>query len=132
MTDELLICQYYFIIGLIIAISYDPILIARRTIGHNRISCGVEDIVYWFFVTIIIYYCIYILNNMRLRYYIIISLVLGIIVYRIGIGRIVVKVVSDILIFVKNKVLKKAYKKVKILYIHHRIDKKDGIIDEKK
>lgn len=159
MLYELTLCEYFFIIGLVISISYDSIAILRKTIRHNRIAIAVEDFVYWFFMGIFMYILIYIINNMEFRYYIAFSLFLGVLVYRIGIGRVVVKVISTILIFVKNMVLKKVYKKVNILYkrlglwfrgkcsgrcrifkklmgfkhkLCHKYAKKDGIVHEKK
>lgn len=111
----------FMFVGAWLGFIYDVIRCFRRLMTHNNIFIGIEDIVFWMFCAITIESQIQISNYGEFRIYILLSCVLGFIIYHYTISCVFVKGTSHILLFVKKvlknlkKMLKNIVKRVKII-----------------
>lgn len=103
--------------GMILSAVYDVLRIFRNVIRHRRIWISIEDFIFWNFVGIFLYIVIFTGNNGILRWFIVVSALLGAVLYHIGIGKFIVKYVSKIINAIINILLKKPIKKAKIILV---------------
>ena len=100
--------------GMMFAFVYDCIRIFRRVVKHRHVyTMAAEDILFWFYVSINVFACLYERNNGVIRGFIVVSQVLGAVIYRYAFGKIYVKNMSKLLIFIL-KPLKKLFLFIKI------------------
>lgn len=95
-------------IGFFLGLCYDFLRIIRIYFTHNNVAIGVEDIVYWSFMSVIIFMIILYQNDGEIRVFFILTMLLGMLLYRISISNIVIKLI--------NNIIKLVIKIVKILY----------------
>ncbi len=101
-------------LGMMLALEYDCIRIFRRIVKHRHVyTMAVEDIIFWFHVSIVVFCSVYEMNNGIVRGFIVVSQVLGAVLYRYAFGRYFVKYISKFLLFVL-KPLKKLWRFIKI------------------
>lgn len=91
-------------LGVIFGFAYDILRILRRIVKRGRIAISIEDVFYWFVVSIIMFIFLYQINGGTVRAYVIVAVAIGMILYEISIGRFVVKYVSKILRVIINKI----------------------------
>lgn len=95
-----------FILMIIIGFSsgffYDVLRIIRRTVKHNNIIMNIEDILYWAGVTFAVFYIMLIKNNGEVRFYVIIGILIGMILYFLTISTYVLKVSMTVINFFKK------------------------------
>lgn len=103
----------FLYVGAGLGFLYDIIRCFRRLIKHNIFFVSIEDICFWMMSAIVVLHEIQIYNNGELRIYILLSGILGFIVYHYTISCVFVWTISYILLLVKKTVkkLKKMLKK---------------------
>lgn len=95
-----------FLTGVLILVLYDIIRIFRRVIIHSVGAVGAEDFIYWLLVTFFIFSMLFRENNGALRWFSVVGIFLGMVLYNVTISLFFVKYVS--LIFIKiRKVIEK-------------------------
>ena len=95
--------------GMMFAFIYDCIRVFRRVFKHKHVyTMAVEDILFWFYVSIRVFTCLYERNNGIIRGFIVISQIFGALIYRYAFGKLFVKYMTGLLIFIL-KPLKKLF-----------------------
>lgn len=95
-----------FLTGVLILILYDILRIFRRVIIHSAAAVGVEDFLYWMFVTFFIFSMLFRENNGAIRWFSVVGIFLGMVLYNVTISPFFVKYVS--LFFIKvRKIIEK-------------------------
>lgn len=96
------------IMGIIITFVYDFILIIRRLVRHNIFFISLEDFIFWISCAIAVFYMLYEENNGILRWFAVFGAALGMMVYKIIIGKHFVRIVSTIIrkqIYIIKKIM---------------------------
>ena len=70
-----------FVSGAFITFVYDLLRIFRRVISHGNAWIGVEDCFFWIWTSLWIFSVLYRENDGSLRFYTILAMVLGMIIY---------------------------------------------------
>lgn len=94
------------ILGICITLVYDIIRIFRRVCPHMGFMTAIEDFGFWIFCGIEIFLLLYQKNEGALRWFSVAGAAIGMMIYKLTIGRFVVRIVSGVLLKIK-KVLKK-------------------------
>lgn len=95
-----------FLTGILILILYDILRIFRRVIIHSAAAVGAEDFLYWMFVTFFIFSMLFRENNGAIRWFSVVGISLGMVLYNVTISPFFVKYVS--LFFIKvRKIIEK-------------------------
>ena len=93
------------IIGFFIGFFYDLIRLFRSFILHIKILIHIEDIIYWIFMSLIIFLILLYENNGEIRMFFIIGIFLGMGFYFYIISKIFLKVSNKILAIIKKCIL---------------------------
>lgn len=134
--------------GVVLAFSYDPFRILRKVHKTGLFSEYVEDLVFWFIVTLETAIFLYGENNGKLRWFIVTGSILGIIVYEKTLGPINVRIFVFLLRKIKHylsfiwkivgipiKSFKRWLKNAVELYrisLEHGPDREENVDDEQK
>lgn len=86
----LFIC--FVLVGIIIGIVFDLFRILRRTFKTKDLITYIEDIIFWIITGIIIIYSMYKFCDGELRFFMIIGIIIGTILYLITISEYVIKI----------------------------------------
>lgn len=95
----------FTIVGIIIGVVFDLFRILRKTIKTNEIFTNIEDILFWIITGILIIYSMYIFCDGELRFFMIIGIIIGTIMYMITFSKYVIKI-SIYIINILKKILK--------------------------
>ena len=98
-----------FLWGTVLFLVYDFFVIIRRIVHHLKIMTAIEDIGFWFTAGILIFRMMYQLNDGVIRYYAIISLILGMKLYQITLSKLIVKIGSSIGLWCKKQLIRFLY-----------------------
>lgn len=74
-------CWRSFAAGIMLMMTYDILRIFRLTVRHCVLAIGLEDLVYWIFVAFASFGLFYLENDGSLRFYMIGSVILGMVLY---------------------------------------------------
>ncbi len=85
---------YSFGMGIFITFVYDLLRIFRRTWSHNKFFVSFEDLLFWVFCAISIFYLMHTESNGTLRWFAILGALTGMFLYKKTISRPFVKWVS--------------------------------------
>lgn len=88
---------YSLILGVIITFVYDVFRIIRRVIPHNSFFVSLEDIVFWIFCALSVFYLMHQQNDGMLRWFAILGAAVGMFLYKKTISPFFVKFTSWIL-----------------------------------
>lgn len=88
--EELALLCCFFLLGIVLAASYDILRILRGLVPHGALLINIEDLCYWIYVAIVVFVTLYEKNDGRLRGYVFGALVIGMLLYTVSIGRICV------------------------------------------
>ncbi len=105
MEAELLLLS--IITGAALMALYDILRIARLMIHHNWIIIGLEDFLYWLTAGIATFYLLYRENDGSLRFYVIVTVFLTMIVYDHLLSRFLIKVLKKVGLWIKIKLLRR-------------------------
>lgn len=99
--QEIYFLWHAFLLGVFITFGYDWIRIVRRVIPHNLFFVSLEDLIFWIICSMRIFLMLYEENNGTLRWFAVIGAMIGMFLYKLCIGRFLVKYISCLL----NKIL---------------------------
>ncbi len=88
--------------GVIILVIYDVLRIFRRVISHSQGAVGLEDFLYWLLVTFFIFSMLFRKNNGAIRWFSVLGIFLGMVLYNITISPFLVKYLAMFFIKIKN------------------------------
>lgn len=114
------IMLYFIILGVLMAVSYDVLRCVRIFKIHRTVSIGIQDFIYWVIWTYFLIYAVLKYNNGNLRFFIYMSIIIGVIVYELTVSRLVLVIIRFIAGRIKkisislNKLLKKIIGNIKI------------------
>lgn len=97
-----------FLFGVLLFLAYDILVILRNIIHHAKFVIAVEDIGFWITAGILIFCMMYLMNDGIIRYYAIISVILGMKLYQLLLGKHVVHMGSMVGNWIK-KLLKRFF-----------------------
>ena len=99
--SENLFLLYSFGMGIFITFVYDIFRIWRRVCSHSRFWISVEDILFWLFCAISVFYLMHTQSNGTLRWFAVFGALIGMIIYKKTISPLYVKGFS----FLLNKII---------------------------
>ncbi len=82
--------------GIVITFIYDFILIGRQMIRHSVIGISLEDLIFWIFCAVLVFYLLYEENNGMLRWFAVAGAAAGMFLYKKLVGRSLVLLISGI------------------------------------
>lgn len=86
-----------FLTGIAITIVYDLLRIARRVVRHPYLLVALEDVVFWIFVSGVLFLLLYHMNNGTVRWFAVFGLFVGMLFYKKIFGDFLVIFMSTIL-----------------------------------
>ncbi len=107
-TTEFVLFLYAAYFGIEIAFAYDLLRIFRRVVGHNRLAVAFEDFLYWLWVGVKAFLMLYEYHNGSLRFYTILGVCAGIILYTVSVGTLFVKYSAKLLNRTKEETFRAA------------------------
>lgn len=126
--------------GAFLLVAYDILRIFRRVVEHGTVWISIEDILYWMVGAVLIFRMMYKMNNGIIRWFSLIGILLGMIIYKYSISDYIVKGISFLLIKIKKFIRKLIHiltgpvrfvlQKIQKLfeYIGKKVKKRIGII----
>lgn len=81
-TAELTFWFIYLIAGFVLSFSYDFLRIFRNVTVHSSIAVALEDLLYWIGVTIALFGLLYRLSDGVIRWFAVMGLFLGMLLYK--------------------------------------------------
>lgn len=95
-----------FLWGAVMFLVYDLLVILRKVIPHAKFMVAIEDIGFWVTAGILIFRMMYHLNDGVIRYYAVISTILGMKIYQWTLGKLVLKVGTKVGLFIRKQVIR--------------------------
>lgn len=96
-SAELSFFLHAAIIGVILSAVYDMLRIVRRVRVHGCVGVAIEDGIYWLGTALYISYVLMKENNGVIRWFFVLGMLLGMLVYNLTISRYIVGFVSKIM-----------------------------------
>ena len=103
--NQLYVFLIFIVVGIVIGILFDIFRILRRSFKTGDFITYIEDIIYWIFAGLIILYNIWFFNDGEIRFFMIIGIFIGAIIYALTFSSIFIKIESFFM------------KKIKFLFI---------------
>lgn len=91
----------YLIAGVLICLLYDIFRALRKTVKTPDLVTYIEDTIFWILVAIFLIYLIFVLNSGEIRFFMLIAICLGGIVYYFTLSKYFMNISVHILTFVK-------------------------------
>ena len=108
----------FTIVGIIIGILFDIFRILRKSFKTNDIVTYIEDFLFWILTGIIILFSMYKFSNVKLRFFMIVGIIIGTLMYMItfskyiiNISVFIINIIKRIIIYPFN-IMKKILKKI--------------------
>lgn len=99
MSNQAMLFLTAIILGLFVAFVYDILRIFRRTIAHAVIFIHLEDLLYWLFVSFIVFYVMLYKNYGEIRAFLLLGAALGMLFYFLTISRFVIGISMTVIHF---------------------------------
>ncbi|HAU87894.1 MAG TPA: spore cortex biosynthesis protein YabQ [Lachnospiraceae bacterium] len=80
--------------GIGLVILYDCLRIFRRTVKHNKIWAGLEDVLYWTVCAVLIFRMMYRINDGAIRGFAIVGVVIGMVLYHYSVSEFFVQTIT--------------------------------------
>lgn len=111
---EIKLFAIYFITGVLLSILFDIFRASRKNNKTSNIATCIQDIIFWLIAFIIIIIVMFKSNNFEIRFYLVIALVLGSILYYLTISKIVININTRVIKIIKNmfSIFKKIFLKI--------------------
>ena len=93
------------IIGMIIAFIYDIFKSFRKVLNSKKIVICFQDIIYSLLISIITFLILFVYEYGQMRWFVLLSQLLGFIFYRVYISLYVIKTITSTLKFLKTKLI---------------------------
>ena len=107
--NQAYIFMAFSIVGVTIGILFDFFRIIRKTIKTNDFFTYIEDILFWILTGIIIIFSMYYFCDGELRFFMVIGIVLGAIIYLLTISRYVIKISIFFINIIKKIIINPIY-----------------------
>lgn len=122
-VEEALLMLDSLYIGLVIMAAYDILRLFRRIVRHKNIFVGLEDFLFWVIAGFVVFSLVYSENDGTLRWFIVVGVLIGGIIYEKSFGRFLVKYTARYVNKLLNIVLKKPLAKaiMGIRYLFRRV-----------
>ena len=104
MADQARFFVWTLLLGAAAGITYDAFRIIRKVVKHPDILTHLEDLLYWLFITIAVFYFVLHHNSGEVRIYAIIGLFSGMCLYFVSLSSLVIKV-SVLIIDIAKKII---------------------------
>ncbi len=88
--------------GAFILVLYDVLRIFRRVISHSQGAIGLEDFLYWLAITFFIFSMLFHKNNGAVRWFAVLGIFLGMVLYNVTLSPFLVKYLAKFFIIIKN------------------------------
>ena len=95
--SENLFLLYSFGMGIFITLIYDIFRIFRRVCPHNGFAVSLEDILFWIFCAISVFYLMHTQSNGTLRWFAVLGAMAGMLLYKKTLSDVLVKGISAVL-----------------------------------
>lgn len=102
MADENLFMLYAFLMGIFITFVYDLLRIFRRVVSHNGFFVALEDLAFWGYCAVAVFWLMYHMSNGTLRWFAVMGALAGMLLYHKTLSGLLVKYVSLIVNKVKR------------------------------
>ena len=103
--DQALIFIVFTFTGILLGILFDFFRVFRRTFNTIDFITYLEDILYWILAGIIVLYNIWFFNNGEIRFFMIIGIIMGAIIYSLLFSSILIKIETMLLTKLKNIIM---------------------------
>ena len=104
-VGENVFLAYSLGMGIFITFVYDLFRIGRRVCAHNRFWISIEDILFWIFCAISVFYLMHTQSNGTLRWFAILGALAGMFLYKKTVSPFFVKWTSAVLLWIKKLLL---------------------------
>ena len=95
----------FTIVGVIIGVIFDIFRISRKTFKTNDLVTHIEDILFWIITGFIIIYSMYVFCDGELRFFMIIGILIGTIMYLLTLSKYVIKISVAIINIIKKIII---------------------------
>ena len=95
----------FSLVGVIIGLLFDTFRILRKVYSTNDILTCIEDILFWILTGIIIIYSMYRFCDGELRFFMILGIIFGTIIYLLTISRYIIKFFTIIFNIIKKTII---------------------------
>lgn len=95
-----------FLFGALLFLAYDILVILRNIIRHAKFVMAIEDIGFWTTAGILIFFMMYNLNDGIIRYYAIISIILGMRLYQTILSKHIIHIGSTFGLWIKKLLIR--------------------------
>ena len=92
----------FILTGITIGIVFDIFRILRKSFKTLDFITYIQDFIFWLLTGIILLFSIFTFNDGELRGYIFVGIAIGIILYILVFSKYIIKIVSSVIIFIKN------------------------------
>lgn len=103
--DQALIFIVFTFTGILLGILFDFFRVFRRTFNTIDFITYLEDILYWILAGIIVLYNIWFFKNGEIRFFMIIGIIMGAIIYSLLFSSILIKIETMLLTKLKNIIM---------------------------
>ena len=110
MSSEIIVLLAFFCAGILIGLLFDIFRITRRTFKTPNIITYIEDTLFWILSGLLVLYIIYVFTTGEIRLYMILTLIIGTIIYFLIISKYFMFINLKIISYIK-KSTKKIFKK---------------------
>lgn len=97
---------YSVLLGIAITFVYDCLRIFRRVFLHSIFWVSLEDMIYWIFVAFSIFYMLYYENDGAFRWFAVLGMILGMLLFNKTLSPLFVTYISRFLIWIKKLICK--------------------------
>lgn len=103
---ELYLLGIFILSGVIIGVFFDFFRILRRSFKTSDIITYIEDILFWIITGLFLLFVLFKINDGQIRFYNIIGLAIGVILYIIFVSKIFINISVKIITLLKNIIIK--------------------------
>lgn len=103
---ELYLMGVFILSGIIIGVFFDFFRILRRSFKTSDIITYIEDILFWILTGVFLLFVLFKINNGQIRFYNVIGLIIGVILYMIFVSKIFINISVKIILILKNIIKK--------------------------
>lgn len=103
---ELYLLGIFILSGIIIGVFFDFFRILRRSFKTSDIITYIEDILFWIITGLFLLFVLFKINDGQIRFYNIIGLAIGVILYIIFVSKIFINISVKIITLLKNIIIK--------------------------
>ncbi|MCL2603567.1 MAG: spore cortex biosynthesis protein YabQ [Defluviitaleaceae bacterium] len=89
-------------VGVAVGVFYDFFRVLRRTASHGKWAVQLEDLFFWLAVTVLVFYYMLHRNYGEIRFFALLGMGLGVVLYFVTVSRLIVKVCVAVVEYLKR------------------------------